>query len=93
MGTWRVCSTAEDEADEGTAFFFGLPFGIAGMIRHHVVCSVIADQTSSVANKEEPLGWLRDRMARGELAQRWLQWAAESYTISIEGRLYIHSQS
>lgn len=67
------------------------------MFRLHVVCSIMTDHASSMANEEEQVvsGWLTGRKHKGNWQNNGFDGrrAAEVYMMSIEGRLYIHSKS
>lgn len=55
MGKLSQYSIGGDSADRKTAFFFSLPFGIAGRIIQFIQATQGADQLFSLANEEEQI--------------------------------------
>ena len=66
MGKPSESSIGRYSADRKTAFFFGLPFGVAGRILRSTQARQDADRRFSLANEEEPLEYW------GSFGQEWM---------------------
>ncbi len=76
---WKY-SIGGDGADTKIAFFFGLPFGIAGRIARSIRATQGADRESSLADEEEQIGSLLG-WVEGAFGQEWTGDCDNAYAV------------
>ena len=71
MGKKMEYSIGDDSADRKTAFFFALPFGVAGRIIRILQPRQCTDRMFSLANEEEQIDSFWGKEDGGAIGQEW----------------------
>ena len=79
MGKLLELAIGSDGADGETAFFFGLPFGVAGKTTRSIQAALAADRSLSLANEEEQIDAFWGTEDWGAFGYRWTSGYEEHY--------------